>query len=153
MGLTVYGGGGDFVTKTELNEHTNNSDIHVTADEKALFSEKEIFMAVYGTTTSAEIEAAYQAGKAIFCKAPNLIKALFIPLKERTLGSNPSYKFFGIYDKNRLVEFVLDPASIEGPETWSYSVIKFELVPAVTAHDNGKILQVVNGVWTAVTPS
>ena len=125
MGLTVYGGGGD----------------------------KEVFIAIYGTTTSAEIEAAYQAGKAIFCKAPTLIKDLFIPLKEKTLDSYPSYKFFGIYAKNRLVEFVLDPASIEGPETWSYSVIKFELVPAVTTADNGKILQVVNGVWTAVTPS
>jgi hypothetical protein len=26
-------------------------------------------------------------------------------------------------------------------------------LPAVTSSDNGKILQVVDGVWTAVTPS
>ena len=39
--------GGDFVTKTELNEHTNNADIHVTADEKVLWSSKSDFSGEY----------------------------------------------------------------------------------------------------------
>ena len=33
--------------------------------------ENNIFLAVYGTTTSADIEAAYQAGKIVFCKSAN----------------------------------------------------------------------------------
>ena len=53
-----------------LNNHEGDSDIHVTAEEKAAWSESDVFIATYGTTTSAEIEAANQAGKAIFLK-PN----------------------------------------------------------------------------------
>lgn len=66
--------GGYSGTETEFNSalanvpgHIENSDIHVTAEEKAAWSESDVFIAKYGTTTSAEIEAAYQAGKAVYC--------------------------------------------------------------------------------------
>ena len=54
-----------------LNNHEGDSDIHVTAEEKAAWSESDVFIATYGTTTNAEIEAAYQAGKAIFLQLAN----------------------------------------------------------------------------------
>lgn len=63
--------GGDFATKTELAAHTGDSVIHVTAEEKAGWNESDVFVATYGTTTSAEIEAAYQAGKAVFVIGSN----------------------------------------------------------------------------------
>lgn len=53
----------------DLQSHIENSDIHVTAEEKAAWSESDVFIATYGTTTNAEIEAAYQAGKAVFLHA------------------------------------------------------------------------------------
>lgn len=49
--------------------HIADGNIHVTAEEKQAWSDSDIFIATYGTTTSAEIEAAYQAGKAVFCAA------------------------------------------------------------------------------------
>ena len=48
-----------------LNNHEGDSDIHVTAEEKAAWSESDIFIAILDTTTNAEIESAYQAGKAV----------------------------------------------------------------------------------------
>ena len=54
-----------------LNNHEGDSDIHVTAEEKAAWSESDIFIATYGTTTNAEIEAALDAGKAVFLHANN----------------------------------------------------------------------------------
>ncbi len=52
-----------------LDEH--NSDENAHADIRALAAEKEIFKARYGTATSAEIEAAYQAGKFCICVSAN----------------------------------------------------------------------------------
>lgn len=60
--------GGDFATKTELGAHTGNADIHVTAEEKAAWNERDVFIATYGTTTNAEISAACDAGKVVLCK-------------------------------------------------------------------------------------
>lgn len=51
--------------------HIENSDIHVTAEEKAAWSESDVFIALYETTTNAEIEAAYQAGKAVLFRTEN----------------------------------------------------------------------------------
>ena len=63
--------GTDYVVpSTALNElpgHIANGDIHVTAEEKQAWSDSDVFIATYGTTTSAEIEAAYQAGKVVAC--------------------------------------------------------------------------------------
>lgn len=58
--------GGDYATKEDLNNHTGNGSVHVTAEEKREWNESDVFIATYGTTTSAEIEEAYQAGKAVY---------------------------------------------------------------------------------------
>ena len=50
-----------------LSSHTGNSDIHVTAEEKAAWNSGGVFVATYGTTTFEEIETAVNAGKAVFC--------------------------------------------------------------------------------------
>lgn len=71
--------------------HIENSDIHVTAEEKAAWSESDVFIAKYGTTTSAEIEAAYQAGKAIFLKVNNINPR--VPLGVRATSGN-IFRFF-----------------------------------------------------------
>lgn len=39
--------GGDYATKSELNEHANNVDIHVTVDEKVLWDSKSDFSGEY----------------------------------------------------------------------------------------------------------
>ena len=70
--------------------HIENSDIHVTAEEKAAWDESDVFIATYGTTTSAEIEAAYQAGKAIFLKVSDNIPR--VPLGLRM--SSDTFRFF-----------------------------------------------------------
>lgn len=59
--------GGDYATKEDLNNHTGNGSVHVTAEEKREWNESDVFIATYGTNTSAEIEAAYQAGKVVQC--------------------------------------------------------------------------------------
>ena len=59
--------GGDYATKEDLNAHTGNGSVHVTAEEKREWNESDVFIATYGTTTSAEIEAAYQARKVVQC--------------------------------------------------------------------------------------
>ena len=65
--------GGDFATKPELAAHTGDSNIHVTAEEKAGWNERDVFIARYGTTTSAEIEAAYMARKPIIAIYPGKV--------------------------------------------------------------------------------
>ena len=50
-----------------LSSHTGDSDIHVTAEEKAAWNSGGVFVATYGTTTFEEIETAVNAGKAVFC--------------------------------------------------------------------------------------
>ena len=54
-----------------LNSHTGNSNIHVTAEEKATWNESDVFVATYNSTTFDEVEAAYNAGKAVLCKSTN----------------------------------------------------------------------------------
>ena len=73
-----------------LNNHEGDSDIHVTAEEKAAWSESDVFIATYGTTTNAEIEAAYQAGKAIFLQMSNTYPR--VPLSIR-LSSGAMFGF------------------------------------------------------------
>ena len=49
-----------------LNNHEGDSDIHVTAEEKAAWSESDVFIATYGATTNAEMAEALNAGKTVF---------------------------------------------------------------------------------------
>lgn len=81
--------------------HIENSDIHVTAEEKAAWSESDVFIAKYGTTTNAELEAAYQAGKAIFLQLANTYPR--VPLSIRLSSGN----MFGFIQATSNVAMIL----------------------------------------------
>lgn len=116
--------GGDFATKSELetavaavqtnlDSHTGNSTIHVTADEKAAWNGKDVFIATYGETTNAEIEAAYQAGKAIFLQLDNTYPR--VPLSIRLSSGN----MFGFIQATSNVAMTLYQCA---GDAWSTSI-------------------------------
>lgn len=165
--------GGDYTTKVEFNSHVNDTTLHTTADEKTklggieanannyihpsshpatmitedsthrfvtdaeknVWNEKDVFIATYDVTTSAELKKAFDDGKVIFVKNGSLCLPLIMLLGSRFIftGFRSSVKGIFITCYN---------------DTWSSKDIT--ALPAVTTDDNGKILQVVNGVWTAV---
>ena len=67
----VTDGGTDTITPESIGaapaSHASDTTIHVTAEEKAAWNDSDVFIATYGTTTSAEIETAYQDGKLVVC--------------------------------------------------------------------------------------
>lgn len=123
----------DYTSPATFNSHKNDTEIHVTSKEKEKWSAKQdaltagnnitiennvissegggagTFFAVYGTTTSAEIEEAYQAGKNICC----IYNSYVIPLVLR--GSSTSHQFVtpvvswgsGINDRNPSTGFTI----------------------------------------------
>lgn len=52
--------------QSKLDTHASDTAIHVTAAEKAAWNDSDVFIAEYGVTKNSEIEAAFQAGKAVF---------------------------------------------------------------------------------------
>lgn len=203
--------GGDYVTKAELNTHTNNTTLHFTADEKtklsgiepnannythpsshpaniitedsthkfvtdaektklagieanankyvhpdshaatmitedsthrfvtdaekAAWSEKEVFIATYGVTSPIEIANARDSGKVVYVKQNNY----YFPM---TYSQSSLHRFTGFIDSKNGKNIFCSNSG------WSFS--NMYALPTVTTDDNGKILQVVNGVWTAV---
>ena len=95
--------------------HIENSDIHVTAEEKAAWSESDVFIAKYGTTTNAELEAAYQAGKAIFLQLANTYPR--VPLSVRLSSGN----IFGFIQATSNVAMTLYQCA---GDAWSTSISK-----------------------------
>ena len=77
-----------------LNNHEGDSDIHVTAEEKAAWSESDVFIAEYGKTTNAEIEAAYQAGKAVYCLDKSTTPVGFYSLTR--ISTSGHYAYFDV---------------------------------------------------------
>ena len=76
--------GGNYATKSELNSHANNTDIHVTAEEKAAFSNQSSFVVTltYGEDSTGkpvytanktfdEIKSAVLSGKRVYCLDTN----------------------------------------------------------------------------------
>lgn len=148
MALQVLTDSTNFTIQS-FTEHINNSDIHVTADEKAVWSEKEVFIITLTETTAEggttsysadktfdEIKAASNEGKICLLHFGGFI----LPL----LASNSSFANFECLYGTTALRYQVNKSNI-----WSKFV--YSLVPSVTTDDNGKILQVVNGVWTAVT--
>lgn len=64
-----------------------------TSVEEAIANSGGAFIATYGTTTSAEIEAAYQKGKAVFCSYSNKL----IPLVVRVSDTNHQFYTGSLY--------------------------------------------------------
>lgn len=89
-----------------LNNHEGDSDIHVTAEEKAAWSESDVFIATYGTTTNAEIEAAYQAGKPIIAIYPG--KFLQYNIFQRSHANSHKFSTFALNGKVFTIQCVND---------------------------------------------
>lgn len=73
--------------------HIADGNIHVTAEEKQAWSDSDVFIATYGTTTSEEIEAAYQSGKAVFCRFANKT----LPLVMRASATQHQFYIGSLY--------------------------------------------------------
>lgn len=105
--------------------HIADGNIHVTAEEKQAWSDSDVFIAIYGTTTSAEIEAAYQAGKAVLCKYNTVIFGNLF----RTFSYNHS--FFGFVKGKKAVIITC--------ESDAWSIQNYYLTPAnhSSTHSSG----------------
>ena len=98
---------------TAEKSHIADGDIHVTAEQKAAWSESDVFIAKYGTTTNAEIEAAYQAGKAIFLQLDNTYPR--VPLSIRLSSGS----MFGFIQTTSTVGMILYQCA---GDAWSTSI-------------------------------
>ena len=89
------------------------------------WADTSVFIATYGTTTSAEIEAAYQAGKAVLCKYNTVIFGNLF----RTFSYNHS--FFGFVKGKKAVIITC--------ESDAWSIQNYYLTPATHAstHSSG----------------
>lgn len=119
-------GSGD-MAKAVYDPQNKAQDIFAYADAAAAqAAEKEIFVATYGTTTFAEIGAAFQAGCALFCRNQN--NTVLAPLHSRSM---PSFVFSHISsDLTR----VLYTCTADG---WSEETVR--LLPAAGATMGGNL--------------
>lgn len=134
---------------TAYAEHIANADIHVTTEEKAVWSEKEVFIITLTETTTEdgtpsysadktfdEIKAASDEGKMCLLYSGGII----LPL------STCSSSFASFECLIGTIVYIYQANSSNSWAKFTYS-----LPPSVTTDDNGKMLQVVNGAWAAVT--
>ena len=158
---------GYYATKTDLSAHTDNADIHVTADEKAAWNDSDVFIATYGETTCAEMEAAYQAGKLLVMRNGVVTANLYRRNSESLFVFSTVSSTFTCAEDNWTTSPLastpskhasthasggtdpITPDSI-GAAPASHAEDTAIHLPTVTADDNGKFLCVVNGAWAAV---
>ena len=164
----VYTALGEKPDKTDLTAHTDDTVIHVTAEDKAAWNESDVFIATYGETTCAEMEAAYQAGKLLVMRnSGNLTAHLYRRYSEIQFAFNTVGRIFHcVMDSwsSQTLESTpsnhasthasggTDPITPEsiGASPASHAEDTAIHLPTVTADDNGKFLCVVNGAWAAV---
>ena len=89
---------------TAEKSHIADGDIHVTAEQKAAWSESDVFIAIPGTTTNAEIKAALDAGKAVFCKGESKY-----PLVPFTYTISNTYHFVAIVNSVQTIRYICEP--------------------------------------------
>lgn len=119
-------------TIQNFTEHINNSDIHVTAEEKTTWSEKEVFIAEYEVTTGEEIKAAIEAGKICFIDQGDGLSILSY--------YNNDTMMYVFYNKGYTITLY------NGEWTLEQTVD----LPSVSPEDAGKMLMVDDyGNWTA----
>ena len=163
----VYTALGEKPDKTDLTAHTDDTDIHVTAEDKAAWNDSDVFISTYGETTCAEMEAAYQAGKLLVMRNGNLTAHLYRRYSELQFAFNTVGRIFQCFmDSWSSQTFESKPSSHAGthasggkdpitPESIGAAPATHAEdtaihLPTVTADDNGKFLCVVNGAWAAV---
>lgn len=125
----------------------DSTHMFVTDAEKAVWSEKDVFIATLTSTdtngvttyscdkTFDEIKAASNEGKICILKYGVNIYIM-------TMAAGIQIRFSRLYG-NSLCTFTVRTSNV-----WNY--FEYYALPGVATDDNGKILQVVNGVWTAV---
>lgn len=125
----------DIATKRELSAHTGDSDIHVTAEEKAEWNKSDVFVATYGTTTLDELNAARAAGKHIVCKGINVENAALIAADTADFDEPASFFNFASFTPS------CDGAMIYGCGTdgWSYTAVDFVPYAHAANHASGGI--------------
>lgn len=106
----------------------------VTDAEKSAWSEKEVFIATYGVTSPIEIANARDSGKVVYVKQNNY----YFPMTY----SSSVHRFIGFISATNGKNIFCSNSG--------WNSVDIYALPTVTTDDNGKILQVVNGVWTAV---
>ena len=82
---------------TDLQTHTGNADIHVTADEKAQWNESDVLIAEANVTTFDEIKTAIEAGKKVVCKwSPSSGDTVIAELSEYVTNT-PEMAIFSVW--------------------------------------------------------
>lgn len=149
MALQVLTDSTNFTIQS-FTEHINNSDIHVTAEEKAAWSEKEVFIITLTETTAEDGTTSYSADKTFDEIKTASDEGKICILKHKTsiyimtIGGGNTQARFSRCNANKLNTFIVSSYNV-----WNYG--EYYALPIVTTDDNGKMLQVVNGAWAAVT--
>ena len=142
--------GGDYATKSEVNEHTSNTDIHVTVDEKAAWSEKEVFIITLTSSTAEDGTITYTSDKTI-----DEILSAYNDKKQCILLFGYYIYQLGFVNNNIIIFYSITSNGIDilvfnrVLNSWIYS--HTQNLPSITDSDEGKILMVDKyGKWAAV---
>lgn len=136
MLAATYDTNGDGVVNSAENSNKLGGK---AADQYALKTDiqKGIFMATYGSTTFAELEAAYNDGCMIIVPYNGSIYYLSVP------SSGTEYQFVSITNGSRYMKAI----SCEFTNDWSELGVTNKFLPITSVSDNGKVLKVVGGSW------
>ena len=121
-------------------EHIANADIHVTTEEKVVWSDKDVFIATYGVTSPIEIVNARDNGKVVYVKQNNY----YFPMTYSYESS--VHRFVGFIDSTNGKNIF---CSNNG-----WSSLDIHALPTVTTNDTGKSLMVnSSGAWAKTLPA